>query len=107
MKQTALIFGFGVVLASSALACSSSSSGTPQGGPTDSGPADHTTTNDGPAGNPNNCVQPGYLGNEKGIGAYCVPGQSIYGTGANTSECPQIDGGPPLICSGDVDTMHP
>jgi hypothetical protein len=84
----AAVVGIGSVFAS---ACSSSSSG----GTADSGAQDGAVQQeaaaDAPPPNPNNCVPPGYKGNEKGIGAYCQPGYV---------ECPTVAGAV-LLCASE------
>jgi hypothetical protein len=46
--------------------------------------------------NPNNCVPPGAMGNEKGVGAYCL-GDDSYSCQPGFVGCPVVDGGN-LVC---------
>jgi hypothetical protein len=94
MKRIHIVCAACATLALSIPACSSSSPA-PAGTTDDSGAADQGAP-DAYVVSPNNCVQPGATGNEKGIGAYCTPGQGIGDSG---NECPSIDGGI-LVCSG-------
>src|SRR5581483_8236838 len=71
------------------VACSNATSGTPDASCyPDSGSA--------PAPNPNNCVPQGAVGNEKGVGAFCL---GEFPCQAGSVGCPVIDGGPTLFCS--------
>ena len=71
--------------------CSTSSVDAPQGAGmpcVDSGGAPPTPSLD-------TCATPGTVGNEKGIGAYCIGDPCQPGSVA----CPTIDGGPQLLCT--------